>query len=97
MGKKIKFDELMKNLHQYDVLVVKSLYHININMVVCWGYIRRILDAGVELVSLDEGILTVLDDREWFEKNLKVAIYDRSRTTHGYIAVWNSKVLFWRI
>lgn len=76
----IHLSELVSNLDQYDIVLVKSFYHINKKMMSFWKQLQKFRAVGISVVSLEEGELVSYAKNELFEKSLKIAIYDKARS-----------------
>lgn len=80
LSERKEFSQLLKNLDRYDILIVKSLYHINLNMMTFFSSIQTIVQNGVRIISMEEGELNMFSYHDWKERRLSVAIYDRHRS-----------------
>ena len=76
----IRLSELVSSLDRYDIILVKSFYHINKKMMSFWKQLQKFRAVGICIVSLDEGELVSYEENELFEKSLKIAVYDKARS-----------------
>ena len=70
---------LLEDTEQNDIILLKSFYHLNTCMVSFWNMVRRLERKGIKVVGAEEGMLSV-DSEELVRNQLRVAIYDRSRS-----------------
>lgn len=80
LSEREEFFKLLERLDKYDVLIVKSLYHINLNMMTFFSSIQRIINKGVRIISMEEGELNMFSYHDWKDRKLSVAVYDRHRS-----------------
>lgn len=75
-----ELQRLLENLGKYDIILVKSFYHISKKISSFWTIVMELKRNGVNIVSMQEGQLFCVSCDDLLEKQLKVVVYDKART-----------------
>lgn len=84
LSRRTRFEELMGCLADYDVVLVKSLYHIKRKMLSFLAASKLLKAEHIRIVSAEEGEFNYLEHvaERWLAEPLKVAVYDRYRSEY---------------
>ena len=78
-----EFDHFIADAGRYDALLVKDLYHINLNTKECFRIIGELLKKGISVYTLENGSFLCTDDPEKpLAEGLKVATYNCIQGRH---------------
>lgn len=77
-----QYDELVRNMKNYKLLLVDSFYHLTKKTYTFWTKVDLFTASGVQMESMDEGLLSVDYSKEVLNRSLRVAIYDYARSMY---------------
>lgn len=79
-----EFDRFIANADQYEALLVKDLYHINMNTKECFRIIRNLLEKGLSVYTLENGCFHSSDNpKKLLSEALNVATYNCIQGRHA--------------
>lgn len=70
---------------KYGAIFVYSLYYLNRSSLATFNILNNIMEQNIFLYSITEGEINMEKGERYFERKLKVAIYDRARSNAGQI------------
>ena len=81
-----QFKKMMEKMEKVDcqLILVKNLFHIKRKMMPFLSAAKDLNKRNIRIVSIEEGSLNFVNDgeKDWLSKPLKVAVYDRHRSTY---------------
>jgi hypothetical protein len=78
-----QFEVLMEK-SDYNVLLVKSFYHIKRKMMPFLSAAKELKQKNIRIVSVEEGeFVNIVDEADvWLDKPLRIAVYDKCRSQY---------------
>lgn len=78
-----QLEKMMINV-DCDLILVKNLFHIKRKMMPFLTVAKNLNKRNIRIVSMEEGSLNFVEDKEkeWLSKPLRVAVYDKHRSTY---------------
>ena len=97
-SEQIQRQQMIKEIANYDILVMKDFYHLAKNTGVCMEMLQNFVLQGIEVITMEDGSFSFQFQNAPFDKKFKVCVYhskykeDRDRTIETQINIFKTFV-----
>lgn len=79
-----QYIQMLLERSDFDIILVKSFYHIKRKMTAFLSAAKKLREKGVRIISVEEGEFIALEneEKEWLNKPMNIAVYDRLRSKY---------------
>lgn len=93
-----KKKQMIKEIANYDILIMKDFYHLARNTGVCMEMLQNFALQGIEVITMEDGSFSFQFQNAPFDKKLKICVYhskykeDGDRTIETQINIFKTFV-----
>lgn len=89
-----KKKQMIKEIVNYDILIMKDFYHLAKNTGVCIGLLQKFAIQGIETITMEDGSFSFQFQNAPFDKKLKICVYHSKYKEDGDRTIETQRKIF---